>query len=118
MSPHLLSRTPLPSLPYPASTPRDTKKGHSPSPSPGVGCTFLYTKENGYEEYLWILRAIPGGLEHTLGHHGAGHLHEACHVGTLHIVDIAVSLSAVLHTLGVDVAHDLLKLIVDLLLSP
>ena len=53
-------------------------------------------------------------LNHALCHHGLCHFHEACHVGTLHVVYIAVGLSAVLHAVLVDVLHDPVQLVVHL----
>ena len=62
--------------------------------------------------YLYsVLRTL---LNHALCHHGLCHLHEACHVGTLHVVYIAVGLSAVLHAVLVDVLHDPVQLVVHL----
>ena len=58
-----------------------------------------------------VLRTL---LNHALGHHGLGNLHEACHVGTLHVVHVAVGLSAVLHAVLVDVLHDPVQLVVHL----
>ena len=45
----------------------------------------------------------------ALCHHGASHLHETGDVGAFHIVDVAIGL-AVLQSLGVNVAHDLVEL--------
>ena len=56
--------------------------------------------------------------EDALCHHGAGHLHEAGHVGTAHVVDSAVFALAILHTLGMDVFHDAVETLVDLLSAP
>src|SRR5262245_3199809 len=44
-------------------------------------------------------------LPDALGDHRVGHLHEACHVGALDVVDVAAFL-AVAHAVGVDVVHD------------
>ena len=59
------------------------------------------TRSNGLHKGLFIRR----GLEYALGHHGLGHLHEAGHIGTLHVVDVAVGLRAVLHAVGVNFVH-------------
>lgn len=58
------------------------------------------------------------GLDDALSDHGVGYLHEAGDVGSLHVVDKAVGLGAVLYTLCVDVAHDFVETVVDLLGTP
>ena len=57
-------------------------------------------------------------LHHTLCHHRTRNLEETCDVGTLHIVDIAVGLGAVLHTVGMDIVHDIAELVVYLFTAP
>ena len=57
-------------------------------------------------------------LHDTLRHHGLGYLHEACHIGSLHIVDIAVGLGAVLYAVGMNVLHDGVQALIYLLGSP
>ena len=57
-------------------------------------------------------------LEYALCHHGLGHLQEAGYIGTLHIVDVAIGLRAIFHTLGVNLVHDAMQLGVDLLAAP
>ena len=47
-----------------------------------------------------------------------GYLHEACDVGALHVVDVAVGLCAVFHTLLVDVVHDVVEFFVDFFGAP
>ena len=37
------------------------------------------------------------GLDYTLSHHGVGYFDEACHVGALHVVDVAIGAGAILH---------------------
>ena len=53
-------------------------------------------------------------LYNALSHHGLGHLHEACNVGTLHVVDLSVGLCAVLHAVFVNVLHYELQTVVYL----
>lgn len=57
-------------------------------------------------------------LEDTLGHHRTRDFHEACHVGTAHVVDISVSFCAVFDTLLVDFSHDTLEFRIDLFRAP
>lgn len=57
-------------------------------------------------------------LYDALSHHCLCNLDEACHVGTLHIVDVAVGLCAVLHAVLVNVLHDELQTVVNLLCCP
>lgn len=57
-------------------------------------------------------------LYDTLSHHGVGNLHEACNIGTLHVVDIAISLCAVLNTVLMDVLHNPEELSVNLFCRP
>ena len=57
-------------------------------------------------------------LYNALSHHSLGNLHEAGHVGTLHVVDVAVLLSTVLHAVLVNVVHDALQVVVDLFSRP
>ena len=45
-------------------------------------------------------------LNDALCHHGIGHLHESGNIGTLHVVNVAIGTSAILHTLFVDGVHD------------
>ncbi len=45
-------------------------------------------------------------LEDTLGHHGAGHFHEACNVSTFDIVNVAVGFFTEEGALTVDFSHD------------
>gem|GEM_PF-6053006 len=59
-----------------------------------------------------------GLSDNALSHHGLGNLHEAGHVGTLHVVDIAVGLGTVLHTVIVDVLHDPVQLVVHFFRRP
>ena len=47
-----------------------------------------------------------------------GNTHEASDVSTLHIVDGAIGLLTVFHALVVDVAHDLLQLLINFLSGP
>ena len=58
------------------------------------------------------------GLHYALSHHGVGNLHEACHVGTLDVVDVAVRLCAILDSLLVNGVHDVVELLVHLSLAP
>ncbi len=57
-------------------------------------------------------------LYDALSHHGIGNLHEAGYVSTLYIVDVAISLSTVLNAVLVNVVHDALQVVVNLLRSP
>ena len=69
--------------------------------------------------HIILFELIMSGLSYdALSHHGLGNLHEACHVGTLHVVDIAVRLGAVLHAVLVDVLHDPQQLGIHLLAGP
>ena len=52
-------------------------------------------------------------LENALSHHCLGNFHEAGNVCTLNIVDIPVGFCAVFHASGVDVAHDVVELLVN-----
>ena len=51
-------------------------------------------------------------LDDALSHHGLGNLHEAGHVGTLHVVDVAILLSTILHAVLVNVVHDALQVLI------
>ena len=57
-------------------------------------------------------------LYHTLLHHGLSNLHEAGHIGTLHVVDVAVGLSTILHSRSVDGLHDVVQLGINLFARP
>lgn len=57
-------------------------------------------------------------LDNTLSHHSLGNLDEACHVSTLHVVDVTVGLSSVLHAVLVNVVHDALQIVVNFLSCP
>ena len=57
-------------------------------------------------------------LENTLCHHCLGYLHEARYVSAFHLVDVAIRLLTILHALLVDVLHDALQLLIDLLSAP
>ena len=57
-------------------------------------------------------------LYDALRHHSLSHLQEASHVSTLHIVDVAIGLSAILHAVFMNIVHDVVKLSVNLLAAP
>ena len=65
----------------------------------------------------WIVSAA-GLLQDALCHHCPRHFHEARHIGSLHIVCVAVGFLAVFLALGVDVSHDAAQLGVDFLCCP
>ena len=54
----------------------------------------------------------------ALRHHGFGHFHEAGHVGTAHVVHIAVGICAVFHALAMNAVHDLVQTLVDIFCRP
>ena len=58
------------------------------------------------------------GLEHALCHHGFGHLKETCHIGAFDVVDVAVGLCAIFHAVLMDVVHDAVQVVVNLLTCP
>jgi hypothetical protein len=58
------------------------------------------------------------GLAKTLSQHSVSNLNESSDVSTLNVVDSTVSFLTVLNTVVVDVLHDALKLVVNLLSSP
>ena len=57
-------------------------------------------------------------LDDALTNHRVGDLHETGDIGTLHVVDKSVRLGAVLDTLVMDVAHNLVETFVYLLGTP
>ena len=57
-------------------------------------------------------------LNNTLSHHSIGYLHETCYVCTLHIVDIDISLLAILHALLMDIRHDVVEFLINFCLAP
>ena len=61
-----------------------------------------------------IIRDDLDGLYYALRHHGLSHFHEASHVGTLDIIDVTVSLSAILDALLMDAVHDLVQTSVNI----
>ncbi len=63
-------------------------------------------------------RDLLKGSDDALFKHSLCNLHEAGDVGTLHIVDVAVSLSSVLDASLMDVRHDGMKLLVNLCRTP
>ena len=70
-------------------------------------------------EHAAITNAIAASyLDDTLSHHGFGHLEETSHIGTTYIVDIAIRLCAILHAVLMNVAHDHLQTLVNLLTRP
>ena len=79
-----------------------------------VLCTLLSVLYYLYSVLFYLYSVLCTLLNHALCHHGLCHFHEACHVGTLHVVYIAVGLSAVLHAVLVDVLHDPVQLVVHL----
>lgn len=58
------------------------------------------------------------GLEHALCHHGFGHLKETCNIGAFDVVDVAVGLCAIFHAVLMDVVHDAVQVVVNLLTCP
>lgn len=54
------------------------------------------------------LKILNGVLKHSLCHHRLGNLHEAGHVGALHVVDKTVALVTVFDASFVDGSHDAL----------
>ena len=57
-------------------------------------------------------------LHYALCHHGIGHFHETCDIGSLDIVDVSVGLFAILDTLFMDVVHNLMELLVHFCFAP
>ena len=57
-------------------------------------------------------------LDDTLSEHSLCDLHKAGDVSTLHIVDVTISLRAVLDALLVDGRHDVVELLINLLSTP
>ena len=55
---------------------------------------------------------------YALCHDGLGYLEESGNVGTLDVVDVTVSLGAIFHAVFVDVIHDAVEIVVNLLTSP
>lgn len=80
----------------------------APSVHSFIGCLSLFYgfKQNVRELY------------YALCHHRLGNLHEACDIGALDVVDIAVGLGSVLHAVLVNVLHDGVQTVVDLLGCP
>ena len=68
--------------------------------------------------FLMLVTMAACPLYDALGHHGVGHLHEAGHVGTLHVVDVAVGLRTILHAVLVNVLHDVVQFGIHLLGTP
>ena len=64
----------------------------------------LYTKMTGYEYLRFI--AVLYGLYDTLVKHRLRHLHKACNIGTLHVVNCTVRLTAEANTSLVDRLHN------------
>ena len=58
------------------------------------------------------------GLYTALCNHCVGNLHKATDICTLHVVYIATLLGAVLHAHLVDILHNRMKFLINLLLSP
>ena len=58
------------------------------------------------------------GSDDALCHHGAGDFHEACDVGSLDVVDVAVGFLAVVCALLVYAVHYLVEACVDFLGCP
>ena len=83
---------------------------NQPSPAASVLLSAVKDREEGRENRFLLYDA--------LCEHGLRHLHEARDVGTLDIVDMTVRLFAILHTLLVNRAHDVMELLVDLLRTP
>ena len=54
-------------------------------------------KEGMSFRHTLLYRRALRGLDYALGHHGIGYLDEASHVGTLHVIDVAVGACAILH---------------------
>ena len=71
----------------------------------------------GRSSYFDVMYLSFSGLDYTLSHHGVCYLEEACDVGTLHVVDVTL-LAAVLYASLVDVEHDLVEHVVNLLCAP
>ena len=57
-------------------------------------------------------------LEDALCHHGLCYFHEACNVGSLDVVDVAVGFGAVLDAVLMDILHNPKELGVDFLCLP
>ena len=51
-------------------------------------------------------------LNNTLSHHSMSNLHETSDVSTIHVVDITIGFSTILHALLVDAEHDAVQLFV------
>ena len=58
------------------------------------------------------------GSDDALAHHCVCYLEEASDVGTLHVVDVTVSLCTVLYAVLVDVGHDHMEHLVHFLCAP
>jgi len=58
------------------------------------------------------------GLDDTLCNHSFSYAHETSDVGTLDIVDVTISLAAVLNAHVIDVVHDGMEVLVDLFSGP
>lgn len=55
---------------------------------------------------------------YALCHYGLGDLEESSDVGSLDVVDVSVGLGAIFHAVLVDVVHDAVEVVVNLLASP
>ena len=54
-------------------------------------------------------------LYDTLSHHSLSYLQESGYVSTLYVVNVTIVLSTILHSVSVDIVHDVVELGVNLL---
>ncbi len=55
---------------------------------------------------------------YALCHHGLGHFEESGDVGALDVIDVAICLGAIFHAVLMDVVHDTVEIVVNLLTGP
>ena len=57
-------------------------------------------------------------LNDALSHHSLSYLQETSYVSTLYVVNVTIILCTILHTVSVNIVHDVVKLGINLLTRP
>lgn len=83
------------------------KKEDAPRQKPGASCIKIK-----------LYKYLKFRLYYALSHHSLCHFHESSYIRSLHIIHITILFCSILHAVLMDILHDCMQTVVNLLSSP